>query len=232
MAALGQLGAPVEGADVGEEVGGVEQQVVQVEAELAAHVADQVALDGSDGVAGDAVHVIPEALAGELAGADGQQAVQGGGVEPAGESGLGGGGEAAVEDGDEQVQADGGAGAALGGMAVDELDQLEAASEREQGRAGTELAHHGLERLGGGAGGLELLEDAVGIAEVGLGDDLGLAVDALADAGVVVGAAADDLLDETGHLDRSYKCCGQAHWTRLDKDCSDTNLQSGSSVSP
>ena len=80
-----------------------------------------------------------------------------------------------------------------------ECHWLQAAGEREQGRAGAELADDGLERLGGDAGGLELLEDAVGIAEVGLGDDLGLAVDALADAGVVVGAAADDFLDEAGH---------------------------------
>ena len=73
VAASGQLGALVEGADVGEEVGGIEQQLVQAEAELAAHVADQVAFDGSDRGGGDAVHVVPEALAGELAGADRQQ---------------------------------------------------------------------------------------------------------------------------------------------------------------
>ena len=108
------MGTLVKGADVGEEIGGVEQHLVQVEAELAGHVADKVAFDGSDRVERDAVHVIPEALAGELAGADGQQAAEDRGVEPAGESGLGSGGEAAVEDGDEQVEADGGAGAALG----------------------------------------------------------------------------------------------------------------------
>ena len=199
VAAPGQLGTLVKGADVGEEVGGVEQHLVQVEAELAGHVADKVAFDGSDRVAGDAVHVIPEALAGELAGADGQQAAEGRGVEPAGESGHGSGGEAAVEDGDEQVEADGGAGAALGGVAVDELDELQAAGEREQGSAGAGLEDDSLEGLGGDTGGLELLEDAVSIAEVGLGNDLRLAVDALADAGVVVGAAADDFLDEAGH---------------------------------
>ena len=56
-------------------------------------------------------------------------------------------------------------------MAVDELDQLQPAGEREQGGAGAELVDDSLERQGGDAGGLEFLEDAVGIAEVGLGDD-------------------------------------------------------------
>ncbi len=204
VAALSQLGALVEGIEVGEEVGGVKQHLAQVETELAGHGGNDVAFHGGEGGDGDAVHLVPEALAGELVGAQGEQAAQGGGVEPAGEAGLGAGGEAAVEDGGEQVGADGGAGAALGEMTVDVLDELQAAGEGEQSGRGTEFTHDRLQRLGGGGSGAEFLDDLVGATEIGLGDDLGLAVDALADAGVVVGVAPDDLLDEAGHIVRSY----------------------------
>ena len=144
--------------------------------------------------------MVPEALAGEPAGAQGEEAAKGGGVESAGEAGLGAGGEAAVEDGGEQVGADRRAGAALGDMAVDVLDELQAAGEGEQGGGGTEFAHDRLQWLGEHGGGTELLDDLVGAAEIGLGNDLGLAVDAFADAGVVVGVAADDLLDDAGRI--------------------------------
>ena len=138
VAALGQLGALVEGVDVGEEVGGVEQQPAQVEVELADHGGDEVALDGGDGVQREAVHVLPEALAGQLAGLQAEQAGQHGAGEPVGEAGLGAGGEAAVEGGDEQVGADGRAGAALGGVTVDVFGELEPAGEGEQSGGGAE----------------------------------------------------------------------------------------------
>ena len=48
MAAPGQSGALAEGVDVGEEVGGVEQPVEQVEVEIADHGGDEVALDGGN----------------------------------------------------------------------------------------------------------------------------------------------------------------------------------------
>ena len=107
-----------------------------------------------------------------------EQAGQDGGIEPAGEACLGAGSEAAVEGGDQQAGADGGSGAALGGVAVDVLGELEAAGEGEQSGGGAELAHAGLDGPGGGLGGLDGGEDLVGVAEIGLGDDLGLAVDA------------------------------------------------------
>ena len=203
MAAPGQRRALVEGVDVGEEVGGVEQDTAQVDAEHAGHAGDDIALDGGDGVGGDALEVFPEALGGELGGGQGEQAGEGGGVVPVGEGGLGAGGEAAVEDGGEQAGADGGSGAAFGGVAVDQAGEVEAAGEGEQGGGGAELADAGQEGLGRSLGGLEAFEDGVGAAEVGLGDDSGFAVDALAGADVVVGVAADDLLDEAGHNVRS-----------------------------
>ena len=78
---------------------------------------------------GDAGHVVPEALAGQLLGADVQEAAQGGALEPAGDLGLAAGSDAAVEGGQEQVGADGGSGAGLGDVAVDVLDQLQAPGE-------------------------------------------------------------------------------------------------------
>ena len=159
MAALGEGGLVVEGVDEGEEVGGVEEHLAQVDLEVADQGGDEVAFDGLDGVGGDTVHVVPKALAGELGGFEREQAVEDGALEPGGAGGFGAGVEAAVEDGDEQVGADGGAWAALGDVAV----------------------------------------DVVGATEVDLADDFGLAVDALGLAGVVVGVAADDLLDEAGH---------------------------------
>ena len=129
---------------------------------------------------------------------DVEQAVEDGVVEPLGDAGLGTGGDAPIEGGDQQVGADGGAGAALGDMAVDVLDEAQALGEAEECGDGAELAHEGGRGLGVGVaahGG----EDVVGSAEVFLPDDLGFAVDALALAGVVVGFAADGFFDDADH---------------------------------
>ena len=208
MAALGQLATLVEGVDVGEEVGGVEEQAAEVQVEGARHAADEVAFDGGDGGGPDALEVFPEALGGELRGGQGEQAGEGGIAVPVGEGGLGAGRQAAVEDGGEQAAAEGGAGAALGGMAVDQLGQAEAAGEGEQGGGGAELADAGVEGLGG-LGGLEAGEDGVGAAEVGLGDDFGSVLDALAGADVVAGVAADGLFDKARHGVRTYNSRGK-----------------------
>ena len=198
VTALGELGALVEGVDVGEEIGGVEEHLPEVDVEDGGHAGDDVAFDGLDGGRRETVHVVPEALAGELAGADGEQAGQDGGVEPAGEAGLGAGSETAVQDRGQQVGADGGAGAALGGVAVDVLDEAQARGDIEQGGAGSEVAHDGGFRLLGG-GVAQLAGNVVNATEVLLGDDLGLAVDTLALAHVVVRVAADDFLHEARH---------------------------------
>ncbi len=68
VAALGEGGLVVEGVDEGQEVGGVEEHLAQVDLEVADQGGDEVAFDGLDGVGGDAVHVVPKALAGELGG--------------------------------------------------------------------------------------------------------------------------------------------------------------------
>ena len=74
LAALGQCVTLVEGVDEGEEIGGVEQDLLQVNRKHTHHLADDIALDGGNGRAGDPVHVVPEALARELAGLDTDQA--------------------------------------------------------------------------------------------------------------------------------------------------------------
>jgi hypothetical protein len=56
----------------------------------------------------------------------------------------------------------------------------------------------------GGLGAKETVLDALGGAQVDGGNDFGLAVDALALAQVVVRLAAEDLLGQTRHCDRSY----------------------------
>ena len=66
-------------------------------------MAGQVAFDEFDGVGGDAGHVIPEALAGQLLGADLEEASQGGALEPARHLDLAAGSDTAVDGGQEQV---------------------------------------------------------------------------------------------------------------------------------
>ena len=61
-ASLGQLRLGIGGGDVGEEVGGVVKERVQVETQLPDHGAGQLALDGSENIQRDTVHLVPEEL--------------------------------------------------------------------------------------------------------------------------------------------------------------------------
>ena len=63
-------------------------------------------------------------------------------------------------------------------------------------RSGGHLRFEGLRRLVGEFGGGD---EVVDFAEVDLADDLGLAIDALAIAGVVIGVAADYFGGEARH---------------------------------
>lgn len=62
LAALSQCVAFVEGIDEGEEIGGIKEDLLQVDLELPHHLGHDIALDGGDRLAGHPVHVIPEAL--------------------------------------------------------------------------------------------------------------------------------------------------------------------------
>ena len=107
----------------------------------------QVAFDPLDGLGGDAGHVVPEALAGQLLGADIQEASQDGALEPAGHLGLAAGSDTPVHRGEKQIGADGGSGAGLGDVAVDVVDQLQLLGEVIQSHDGAEVGNDGLARL-------------------------------------------------------------------------------------
>ena len=106
---------------------------------------------------------------------------------PVGELQLAGGRDGAVDGGQQQVLAEGESLVTLGGKdGIQQLDQIQALSDMEQGGDITESRHLSFERLrrplrllGGG-------HQVVDLAEVNLANDLGLAIDALAIAGVVM----------------------------------------------
>ena len=151
LTALGERAPFVEGIDEGEEVGGIEEDLADIQGELADQMGGEVALDGDDGLGGDPVHLVPEALAGQLLGAEVEEAAQGGAFEPGGDLRLAAGIDAAIEGGDEQVGADGWVRVAApgGDVAVDVLDQVQASGQVVQGHDGAEL---GDDRLLGAVG--------------------------------------------------------------------------------
>ena len=82
---------------------------------------------------------------------------------------------------------------------IEQLDQIQTPSDVKEGGGISESGHlrfEGLRWLPGVLGGSHEIVD---FAEVDLADDLGLAIDALAIAGVVIGVAADFLGGETRH---------------------------------
>ena len=125
---------------------------------------------------------------------------QGGLPVPVGELQFAGGGNRAVDGGQQQVLPDGKTLMALGREnGIQQLDQIEALGDIEQRGDIAEGGHfrfQGLgqmfEPLGGG-------HEIVDFAEVDGTDDLGLAIDALAKAGVVIGVAADSFGGEARH---------------------------------
>ena len=74
---------------------------------------------------------------------------------------------------------------------IEQLDQIQTLSDVEQGGGIGKSGDHGFEGLRGLAGVLDGGDEIVDSAEVDLADDLGLAIDALAIASVVVGMAAN-----------------------------------------
>ncbi len=203
VTALGQRAPFVERIDKGEEVGGIEQDLADIQSELPDQVGGQIALDGNDGVWGEAVHLVPEALAGQLLRAEVQEATQRRALIPGGDLHLAARIEATIEGGDQQVVSDAGSAwpTSGGDVAVDVLDQAQASGQVEQGHDGAELGDDRLLGRGGeGSRGLSQRgDDVVGAAEILLPDDLGLAVDAAAFACVVGGLPADGLLEEARH---------------------------------
>jgi hypothetical protein len=159
-----------------------------------------LALELQDLIGGDEVHVIPEVLGGEQRRIDRQQAGEDGPAIPVGQVHLTGRSDGAVEGREQKVLATGQALVAFGNQGIEQRDQIETLGDVPQGgdvAAGGDL---GFERLRGNmsllCGGDEVLD----LAEVDLADDLGLAVNALAIAGVIIGVTVDLLGGEARHI--------------------------------
>ena len=120
---------------------------------------------------------------------------------PVGELEFAGGGDGAVDGGQQQVLSDGEALVALDREeGINQSDKIEALGDIEQRGDIGESGDLGFERLPGVLGGGDQIVD---FAEIDLADDLGLAIDALAVAGIVIGVAADYLGVRLG-IFRSY----------------------------
>lgn len=177
MTALCQGCLVVEAVDAGEEAGCIEQELADVNLEPCDHVPDDILFDGRQRVGRDAVHVVPESLAGQSGGGNSEQSGQDGIVVPVCEQLFRAGCEAAVESGNEDAGADGDAvAAAFWNVPVDPIPDIELCREVEQGGAGAEFVDGGLSGHGhlvpGG-------DEVFGGAEVLLPDDFRFAVDAL-----------------------------------------------------
>ena len=100
---------------------------------------------------------------------------------------------------DQQIRAYRRSATALGALGIDMLEQLKPLSQIIQGGDGAKVSDHGVLRfyyIGAlGHGG----DDVIGLAEVLLPEDLRLAVDPLAFAGIVVGRAANEFCGYADH---------------------------------
>jgi hypothetical protein len=91
--------------------------------------------------------------------------------------------------------------ATFGEVTIDEFAQTQALGEVIESGDGTKLGDGSfLGRVGLGVGVADGRDEVVSPAEVLLPDDLGLAADAAAFAGLVVGVAAEDLPDNACHM--------------------------------
>jgi hypothetical protein len=109
--------------------------------------------------------------------------------------------DGAIEGGEEEILADGESLVAFGEVAVDQGDQVDLLGQIEKGR---DIAKsRNIDGLGLGSLVVVLLgsggDEGLRGAEIEGPDDLRLAVDALALAGVVVGMAVNDLCREASH---------------------------------
>lgn len=199
MASLGQLGRGA-GVDVGEEVGAVINQGAEIELKSLDEPLSHLPLELQDLVGGDEIHVVPEVLGGKQGGIDREQAGKDGVAVPVGQVHLAGGSDGAVDCGEQKVVATGQALVTFREEGIEQRDEIQTLGDLPQGGDVAATGDLGFEGLSGDVslpgGGYEVFD----LAEVDLADDLGLAVDALAIAGVVVGVAVDLLGGETRHI--------------------------------
>ncbi len=148
----------------------------------------------------DQIHVVPEVLRGQRGRIGRQQASQDSLAVPVGELQFAGGGNGAIDGGQEQVLPDRESLAALGRKdGIEQLDQIQTLSDVEQSGGIGESGDLGFARLGWLLGPFGGSDEVVDFAEIDLADDFGLAIDALAIAGVVIGVTADNFGSEARH---------------------------------
>ena len=147
--------------------------------------------------------MIPEGLAGQLVRSGGEQASESGLLVPRGQAGFTARRDDAIDGGQQEVLADGQALLSLWQVAIDEGDQIQPRSQIEEGGDVTEGSNIDGLRLRGRRGRIEAAEEVIKGAEVSGFDDFGIAVDALAIADVVVGAAFDEFACEARHCGSS-----------------------------
>src|SRR5271157_306054 len=145
--------------------------------------------------------MIPEGLAGELTGGGGEQARERGLAVPVRKQEFTGGVDGAIEGGEEKILTDRESLVPFGKVTIQEMDEADLLGQVVKGNNITEGGNgHGM-----GLRDLSLLffengsDEVLGGAKVDSADDLGLAVDALAFADIVVGLAVNDLGRQAGH---------------------------------
>lgn len=106
MAPLGQFRSIVEAVDEGEEVGSIEKQASQIQAEVRHCGCGDLLLDLADRQLVDPIHVVPEPLAGQLRTLDAKQAGKHGLIVPFAGFRLAAGRHATVEAGHQEIFTD------------------------------------------------------------------------------------------------------------------------------
>ena len=159
------------------------------------------------------IEVIPKGLAGELRCGGGNQTGEGGLSIPVGQLAFAGGVDGPVDGGQEQILPDGESLLAFGQMAIQEFDESDLLGQIIEGHDVAEGCDvHGL-----GLGNQPLLllggrgDEIVGGTEIDGADNLGLPVNALAFAGVVVGFSVNDLGGEAGHRGTPFLFVGHTN---------------------
>src|SRR5262245_6262854 len=206
MAALGQPGWRLR-VDEGVEVGRIEEEGLQVEAIAINQAAAEILFEAVEGLGIEVVEVVPEALAGEVAGWHGQQAREDGPSIPTGQAGFGEGAQGAIEGGEQDVVGDGMALETFAGMVLDQAGEVQVLCDLPECRDGGGVTDGGLEWLGAL---LEACQQIIGLAQVGQDDGARLAVDPAGFDELPVGMTADGLFLEAGHKVSVYNSDGES----------------------
>ena len=143
--------------------------------------------------------MIPEGLAGKLVGRGGDEPGQNGLAIPRRQLGFAGGVSGAVDGSQDQVGSDRETLMPFGDLGVDQVHQAQLNGLVVEGSDVGEAGDFGFLWRQGLLGRCYRLNDVVEGTQVESSDDLRSAVNALAPAGVIIGAAADKLASQARH---------------------------------